>query len=68
MYDTPKEIVEQACNHIADWYLSWVDGQHSPCQRYTNMVLDNTPVALCVLELGCGPGLPIMRMLLDRGA
>lgn len=68
MSDTPKEIVEQAYDHIAEWYLRWVEGQRSPRERYTNKVLENAPASPCVLELGCGPGVPITRMLLDRGA
>jgi len=68
MYDIPKEIVEQAYDHIAEWYLHWVEGQRSPRERYTNKVLENAPPSPCVLELGCGPGVPITRMLLDRGA
>jgi ubiquinone/menaquinone biosynthesis C-methylase UbiE len=68
MDDQPKKIVEQAYDHIADWYLSWVEGQRSPRERYTNKLLDNAPTSPHVLELGCGPGIPITRMLLDRGA
>jgi ubiquinone/menaquinone biosynthesis C-methylase UbiE len=68
MSDTPKEIVEQAYDHIAEWYLRWVEGQRSPRERYTNKVLENAPASPCILELGCGPGVPITRMLLDRGA
>ncbi|KAK4135289.1 methyltransferase type 11 [Trichocladium antarcticum] len=68
MGDTPKEIVEQAYDYIADWYLGWVDGQRSPRERYADKVLDNAPASPRILELGCGPGIPITRMLLDRGA
>lgn len=68
MYNTPKEIVEQAYDDIAEWYLHWVEDQRSPRERYTNKVLENAPASPCILELGCGPGLPITRMLLDRGA
>ena len=68
MSEAPKEIVEHAYDHIADWYLDWVGGQPSPRERYTNKVLENAPASPRVLEIGCGPGVPITRMLLDRGA
>ncbi|KAF2120207.1 methyltransferase type 11 [Lophiotrema nucula] len=68
MSDDPKQIVEQAYDHVADWYLQWVQEQRSPRERYTNKVLENAPPHPHILELGCGPGVPIARMLLDRGA
>ncbi|KAF2273685.1 methyltransferase type 11 [Westerdykella ornata] len=68
MSENPKEIVRQTYNQIAQWYLEWVQGQSSPRERYTNKVLDNAPSSPHILELGCGAGIPITRMLLDRGA
>src|SRR5690554_2695094 len=68
MSDAPKDIVEHAYDEIADWYLGWVEGQRSPRERYASKVLENAPPAPRILELGCGPGVPVMRMLLDRGA
>jgi SAM-dependent methyltransferase len=69
MFYDPKKIVEDAYDYTADWYLRWVDGQHSPRERYTQKLLDNAPTGSPnILELGCGPGVPITRMLLDRGA
>lgn len=68
MCDAPKEIVEKSYDEIADWYLGWVEGQRSPRERYASKVLENGPPAPRILELGCGPGVPVMRMLLDRGA
>lgn len=71
-----KEINEQAYNHIADWYLDWATSQVSPRERYTEKVLANVTAsphllhapAPRILELGCGAGVPISRLLLDRGA
>lgn len=64
-----KLINEQAYDRIADWYLDWATTQASPRQRYTEKVLANTTEASPrILELGCGSGVPISRMLLDRGA
>jgi SAM-dependent methyltransferase len=75
MDEDPKKIVKEAYDHIAEWYLSWVDGQQSPRERYASKVLQNASSLLPspaqpprILELGCGPGIPITRMLLDHGA
>jgi ubiquinone/menaquinone biosynthesis C-methylase UbiE len=69
----PKSIVAQAYDSLADWYLAWIDHQPSPRERYANKVLENTPSTSpttkpYILELGCGPGVPITRLLLSRGA
>lgn len=69
MSDTPEGIVEYAYDHITEWYLQWVEGQKSPRQRYTKMLLDKLQQpSPSILELGCGPGVPIVKMLLDQGA
>jgi 2-polyprenyl-3-methyl-5-hydroxy-6-metoxy-1,4-benzoquinol methylase len=68
MSNTPKQIVEQGYDHVAEGYLRWVQNQQSPRERYTDKVLENAPASPHILELGCGSGLPITRMLLDRGA
>jgi ubiquinone/menaquinone biosynthesis C-methylase UbiE len=68
MSEDPKQIVEQAYDHVADWYLSWVSNEKSPRERYTDKLLSNAPPSPHILELGCGPGIPITRRLLDRGA
>lgn len=63
-----KDMVEQAYDSIAERYFEWVQDQRSPRERYTDKVLENSLVSPCILELGCGSGVPITRMLLDRGA
>ncbi|SMR41807.1 unnamed protein product [Zymoseptoria tritici ST99CH_1E4] len=76
MDDNPKEIVRQAYDDLADWYLSWVLTQPSPRETYARKVLSNSLTSLAqndtpphhILELGCGPGVPITRLLLDAGA
>lgn len=68
MSEAPKAIVEQAYDHVAEWYLRWVESQHSPREKFTNKLLENAPASPRMLELGCGSGVPITRMLLDRGA
>ncbi|KAF9884923.1 hypothetical protein FE257_000914 [Aspergillus nanangensis] len=68
MSDTPERIVEFAYDNITEWYLQWVERQKSPRERYTKMLLDKLPPSPSILELGCGPGIPILKMLLDHGA
>ncbi|PYH46372.1 class I SAM-dependent methyltransferase [Aspergillus saccharolyticus JOP 1030-1] len=77
MTDTPESIVTHAYDHIGEWYLQWVTSQHSPRQRYTQQLLatiqqqqqqQQHPSAPSILELGCGPGVPIVQMLLEHGA
>ncbi|PSK60182.1 Sphingolipid C9-methyltransferase 2 [Elsinoe australis] len=70
MSENPKTIVEQAYDHIADFYLTWAEGHKTPREGYTEKVLAAVPTKSSphILELGCGPGVPITRMLLDRGA
>jgi len=68
MNNDPKETVAHAYDYIADWYLGWVETQRSPRELYANKILENSPPSPRILELGCGPGVPITRMLLDRGA
>jgi SAM-dependent methyltransferase len=69
-----KTINSQAYNHLASWYLDWVSTQSStsPRETYALKVLEpkrseaSSPPS--ILELGCGPGIPITRLLLDQGA
>ncbi|KAB8218129.1 S-adenosyl-L-methionine-dependent methyltransferase [Aspergillus novoparasiticus] len=68
MSDTPEGIVEYGYDNITEWYLQWVKSQKSPRERYTQMLLDKLQPSPSILELGCGPGVPILRMLLDQGA
>lgn len=68
MADDARQINEQAYDNIAAWYLEWANSGASPRQRYTEKVLQNAPSNPRILELGCGPGVPITKMLLDRGA
>lgn len=69
MSDTPEDIVQYAYDHITEWYLQWVESQKSPRERYTKMLLDKLQQpSPSILELGCGPGIPIIKMLLDQGA
>jgi len=68
MSEAPERIVEHAYDHIAQWYLEWVQSDRSPRERYTRKLLDSLPPSPSVLELGCGPGVPVLSMLVDHGA
>ncbi|KAH7374225.1 putative O-methyltransferase [Cadophora sp. MPI-SDFR-AT-0126] len=68
MPEAPEDIVEHAYDQIAEWYLEWVLNDNSPRQTYTEKLLDKLPPSPCLLELGCGPGVPVLNMLLEHGA
>jgi ubiquinone/menaquinone biosynthesis C-methylase UbiE len=68
MPEAPEDIVEHAYDHIAQWYLEWVESDKSPRERYTKKLLDKLLPSPSVLELGCGPGVPVLNMLVDHGA
>lgn len=68
MSETPQKTVARAYDNVAEHYLQWVKEQPSPRERYTKKVLENAPSSPHILELGCGAGFPITRMLLDHGA
>ena len=68
MSNPARDIVEYAYDNITEWYLEWVNSQKSPRERYTQMLLDKLQPSPSILELGCGPGVPILKMLLDYGA
>ena len=68
MSDSPEGIVEYAYDNITEWYLQWVESQKSPRERYTKKLLEKLQPSPSILELGCGPGVPILKFLLDRGA
>ncbi|KAK4494676.1 hypothetical protein PRZ48_014032 [Zasmidium cellare] len=66
--EDPKDIVKNAYDNIAPWYLNWVENDRSPRERYTAKLLNDCPSSASVLDLGCGPGVPVFRILLDGGA
>ncbi|KAI1866752.1 uncharacterized protein JN550_007605 [Neoarthrinium moseri] len=68
MFDTPENIVEYAYDHISEWYLQWVESHESPRERYVKKLLEGLQPSPSILELGCGPGVPILRLLLEQGA
>lgn len=72
MDDNPKDIVKNGYDNIAPWYLDWVEKDKSPRQRYTNLLLNDCKdldiPSPRLLDVGCGPGVPVLRMMLDHGA
>ncbi|CAK3774115.1 S-adenosyl-L-methionine-dependent methyltransferase [Lecanosticta acicola] len=68
MSEDVKKTIGDTYDNIAAWYLAWVEGQASPRVRYTRRLLDQCPVSPNLLELGCGAGVPVLRMLMDHGA
>ncbi|RFU26550.1 hypothetical protein B7463_g9787, partial [Scytalidium lignicola] len=68
MSDAPEGIVKYAYDHISEWYLRWVESQESPREKYTKKLLEKLPPSPSILELGCGPGIPVLKLLLDEGA
>ncbi|KAI1165895.1 methyltransferase [Nemania serpens] len=68
MSDAPEGIVEYAYDHISEWYLQWVESQKSPRERYAKKLLEELQPSPSILELGCGPGVPVLQLLLDQGA
>ncbi|KAK3301202.1 methyltransferase [Chaetomium fimeti] len=68
MSDAPEGIVEYAYDHMSEWYLQWVEGHKSPRERYTKKLLEELQPSPSILDLGCGPGVPVLQLLLDQGA
>jgi SAM-dependent methyltransferase len=68
MSDTPEGIIQYTYDNIAEQYLQWVESQTLLRQRYAKILLDKLRPSPSILELGCGPGIPIVKMLLDEGA
>lgn len=68
MSDTPGGIIEYTYDNIAEQYLQWVESQTLLRQRYARILLNKLQPSPSILELGCGPGIPIVKMLLDEGA
>ncbi|KAJ4319425.1 hypothetical protein N0V94_003929 [Neodidymelliopsis sp. IMI 364377] len=68
MSDAPEGIVQYAYDHISEWYLQWTETQKSPRERYTRELLEALQPSPDILELGCGPGVPVLKLLLDEGA
>ncbi|KAE8153477.1 S-adenosyl-L-methionine-dependent methyltransferase [Aspergillus avenaceus] len=73
MSDNPEEIVKNAYENITTWYLNWTTTQKSPRETYTQALLTTLQSQTAntrpqILELGCGPGVPITQLLAKSAA
>ncbi|EFQ35399.1 methyltransferase domain-containing protein [Colletotrichum graminicola M1.001] len=70
MSDPPEGIVQYAYDNITEWYLQWVKDNKSPRERYTKSLLEKLEASPSpsILDLGCGPGVPVLELLLKHGA
>ncbi|KAF2745683.1 methyltransferase type 11 [Sporormia fimetaria CBS 119925] len=68
MPQDPKTTVKEAYDEIAEWYLAWAQNHQTPRERYTRKMLSEAGDSPYILELGCGAGVPVTRMLLDSGS
>jgi ubiquinone/menaquinone biosynthesis C-methylase UbiE len=63
----PKQIVAQGYDRIAERFLAWAENDTSGMrEQYTHVLLQELPPGAKVLELGCGAGVPITRVLAQR--
>ena len=62
-----KRIVEEGYDRIAETYRDWAARSPSAVRtRYTDLLLGALPPGAAVLELGCGTGEPLTRLLAAR--
>ena len=62
-----KRIVEEGYDRIAETYRDWAARSPSDVRiRYTDLLLEALPPGAAVLELGCGTGEPMTRLLAAR--
>ena len=61
-----RDNVRNGYDHMADAYLAWTRSRPSPRTRYLQLLLENLPKASRVLEIGCGPGVPVLQQLFQH--
>ena len=62
----PCETVARGYDEIADRYLAW-STDSSVRLRWLTALRAALPSAARILDLGCGPGVPVARWLVDAG-
>jgi SAM-dependent methyltransferase len=63
----PKRVVRNCYNEISERFEQFaLEVRQDERQRYTQLLLDRLEPGACVLELGCGSGLPTTRELSEE--
>lgn len=60
----PKKLVASGYDAAAERYVGWSAGDRAR-ERYTDLVQRALPEGACVLDLGCGAGVPTARRLAE---
>ena len=63
----PKQLVEQGYDHMAERYLQSKDADDAATLAALEELARSLPPGAAVLDLGCGPGVPVTRWLAGRG-
>ena len=61
-----KRIVEEGYDKIADEYAAVRSALGQKDRKYLDLLLERLPEGSRVLDLGCGSGVPVTRMLAER--
>jgi ubiquinone/menaquinone biosynthesis C-methylase UbiE len=62
----PKRLVADSFDRIAERYLEWRAGQHREgAAPWVSVLKERLPPRSRVLDLGCGAGIPLTRMLAE---
>lgn len=67
MADERKRIVQAGYDAIAERFLAWIDDiEGDPRLRFLDEFMRRLPDGACVLDLGCGAGVPCTKLLAKR--
>jgi SAM-dependent methyltransferase len=63
----PSDIVQQGFDALGERYLAWQQERaEDPRRPYLDRFTSELPEGARVLDLGCGPGFPVTRLLAER--
>jgi SAM-dependent methyltransferase len=68
MTSTQQELVRAGYNLIAEDYLAWIQQRPTAHHVKLQQILEHLDASSKVLELGCGAGLPVTKILTQRVA